>query len=258
MRLPAFGDALRPREARFTLTYELDLYNAQFDTSQPWTYYSTSSTSPGLCERGRENLRLSFGLHRRGYGTHDGVGHFHRTPSTRSISIVFSGTYACSSYVANGMLFGSNTAKFPQSLEDGTFNTIVMAEERNFTTRPTPARATTWRWVVSVEPARVRLSLSHRWPKRPVHAALSRSGERGGPGSRHPLRHFRDHCQSARLPGSTRQRLVRPHRARDLSHGRQGRGPGRRQRPPRDLCISQYTFWSAVTPDGGEVLGSDW
>jgi hypothetical protein len=22
--------------------------------------------------------------------------------------------------------------------------------------------------------------------------------------------------------------------------------------------ISQYTFWSAVTPAGGEVLGSDW
>ena len=22
--------------------------------------------------------------------------------------------------------------------------------------------------------------------------------------------------------------------------------------------ISQYTFWAAVTPDGGEVLGNDW
>jgi hypothetical protein len=51
------------------------------------------------------------------------------------------GTYATTSYAANGQVFGSNSAGLPRTFVDGTSNTIMFAERAQVCTNPD---TTTW------------------------------------------------------------------------------------------------------------------
>jgi prepilin-type N-terminal cleavage/methylation domain-containing protein len=169
----------------------------------------------------------------------------------------FQVSYTTTSYAANGVLFGSNNARLPQSFQDGTSNTIMIVERaQNWA-----GVANLWAcgWVIFDAPA-------FAWspplngspvvgffvPTQPVQVNAqgqvlgTMAGTTGVVTKSAP---FQLTSQTGTadwtLPSSAHTAglnvVLGDGSVRMISTG-----------------ISQYTFWSAVTPAGGEILGSDW
>jgi len=98
-----------------------------FNKAVPSTYYSTTATVTGASA----NIVPTY------ISPADSTAS-NGTTKTRNVAVApappapfsasFSGTYATSSYAANGALFGSNSAGLPRSFVDGTSNTIMIGE----------------------------------------------------------------------------------------------------------------------------------
>jgi prepilin-type N-terminal cleavage/methylation domain-containing protein len=172
----------------------------------------------------------------------------------------FWGYYATSNYAANGVLFGGNSASLPRSFGDGTSNTIVMAERLQICPTSFGGYPTSWAvgWDLAVSSTFAFDLGGGRWngyggefvPILPLN--VNPQGEVYGTltGSivTKPVP-----FQVAPRSGTCDFTLPQtPHTGGMMVA--LGDGSVRSVAP----SISQYTFWSAVTPAGGEVLGSDW
>jgi prepilin-type N-terminal cleavage/methylation domain-containing protein len=170
------------------------------------------------------------------------------------------GYYATSNYAANGLLFGSNNASLPQSFGDGTSNTIVMAERLQICPTSFGGYPTSWAvgWDLAVSSTFAFDNGGGRWngyggeflPNLPlsVNSQGQVYGTVAGASVTKPVP-----FQAAPQSGTCDFTLAQtPHTSGMMVA--LGDGSVRSISP----SISQLTFWSAVTPAGGEVLGSDW
>jgi hypothetical protein len=197
----------------------------------------------------------------------------------------FSGTYATTSYAANGLVFGSNSGGMPRTFVDGTSNTIMFAERAQACSFNKVSGATGADDAVAASAEEVVYNL---WafgtygPSTPSYALLtppelnakgvSSSGQiapalplpanwsdkpmkiRTGfqiaeivdPPAGVPFQILTD--KTPCLPGT----LQTPHKQGMLVA--LGDGSLRTISPK----ISQWTFWAATTPNGNETLGTDW
>jgi prepilin-type N-terminal cleavage/methylation domain-containing protein len=167
--------------------------------------------------------------------------------------------WATSSYAGNFMIFGvpngaltgwltwQGTASIPAPFQDGTSNTILLAERYavcESTANPLPGQARPWDWwLPAVGPvAYLNGVLGHRY--HPYFAVPTTNGTRVGPGSLFQVRPARGNCDaSCASTGHTggMQVTLADASVRTLSSG-----------------MSGTIWWAAVTPAGGEVLGADW
>jgi type II secretory pathway pseudopilin PulG len=180
----------------------------------------------------------------------------------------WSGLYATTSYAANGMI-PWNTGGLPRSFVDGTSNTIMFAE-RPQVCKPAAGDSVYNLWAYGTygpsTPAYALLTpkapkglastgmaapepLPNKWTKDPIQVAIGAEGSKpqnppaGAPFQVGPFGPGKP-CDP-RLPAT-------PHVTGMLVA--LGDGSIRTVTPK----ISQYTFWAATTPAGGEVLGEDW
>jgi len=91
-----------------------------FNKALPSTYYSTTATFTGAAANIIPTL-VSPADSTASNGTTAPLNSVGTTPT-------FNGTYATTSYAANGAIFGSNSAGLPRTFVDGTSNTIMIAE----------------------------------------------------------------------------------------------------------------------------------
>ncbi|MGH7169082.1 MAG: DUF1559 domain-containing protein [Gemmataceae bacterium] len=176
----------------------------------------------------------------------------------------FSGSYATSNYAANGLLFGNNSASLPQSFGDGTSNTILIAEKLQVCPSSfgrIPGNCWALGWAFTWCPA---FALNHDpggWGQQTlagfapvVPLQVNSQGQvygqelAGGSLITKPVP-----FQAAPRPGTCDFTLPQTPHVSGMMVAL-GDGSVRSVSP----SISQLTFWSAVTPAGGEVLGSDW
>jgi hypothetical protein len=180
----------------------------------------------------------------------------------------WSGAYATTSYAANGLI-PWNTGGIPRAFTDGTSNTIAFAERPQVCkpatgdpvynlwaygtygpSTPAYALATPKKpdGLVSTEMA-VPVPLPAKWSKEPVKIGFGMEGaEAKDPPAGAPFQigqFGQGKACDPRLPGT-------PHANGMLVAMVDG---SVRALSPK---ISQYTFWAATTPAGGETLGSDW
>jgi hypothetical protein len=181
----------------------------------------------------------------------------------------WSGTYATTSYAANGMI-PWNLGSIPQSFVDGTSNTIMFAE-RPQVCRPAAGdpvynlwaygtygpSTPTYALLTPKEPAGLTstgmaapaMPLPIQWTKNPIKIVIGKKGaEPQDPPATAPFQVGpfgpAKPCDP-RLPGT-------PHVGGMLVALADG---SVRVVSPK---ISQWTFWAAATPAGGELLGADW
>jgi prepilin-type processing-associated H-X9-DG protein len=132
---------------------------------------------------------------------------------------LYDGWLATSSYAANFLVFRTGGARFPASIADGTSNTIFFAE-RYQVCNQTPCA-----WAYSSET---------EWA--PIFAYSS-------------FAKFQSH------PGKTQ---CNPGLAQEIHPGGIQVGMGDGSVRLVNNAISPQTWYYALTPAGGEVLGSDW
>jgi type II secretory pathway pseudopilin PulG len=176
--------------------------------------------------------------------------------------------YATTSYAANGLVFGSNTAGLPRTFKDGTSNTIMFVE-RHQVCKPADGPPVYNLWAYGMygpsTPAFALLT-----PDKPAGLASTdmiapvtplpekftkasvpvRVGSVGAPVVEPPKSAPfqtvpRNGGCDPRVPQSTRQAGILTAMAD---------GSVRTTSP----TVSQWTFWAACTPDGNESLGPDW
>ncbi len=191
-------------------------------------------------------------------------------PSDPSISGLYTDQFfgyqwAPSSYAGNFLIFGVPTmpilfnnstgwqtwqgaSSIPASFQDGTSNTILYAERYGIcgsAVSPLPGQANLWDWWLpqpGTTAAYLNGGLGHHYF--PYFAVPTDNGTPVGPMSLFQVQPPQNNCDASRA--ST------PH-------------PGGMQVTLADGSVrtligsmSGTTWWSAVTPAGGEVLGSDW
>jgi prepilin-type N-terminal cleavage/methylation domain-containing protein len=241
-----------------------NLYNG-FNPAQPTTYYNNSTTNPGI---GATIVPLYL-------CPSDPVGGttavynlgFTEPPAPPPYQNNVWALYATCNYTANGLVFGTNEARFPQSLVDGTSTTILFAERQQFCNDSALSDAnfpnlwacgspfatatstfayggTTAQWNGVANPFFVPTSPVQVNPQGQVLGTLT-----GTPGFVTKPVPF----QVAPPYGQCDTSIPQTYHAAGMVVGL-GDGSVRVVAP----SISQYTFWSAVTPAGGEVLGADW
>ena len=234
-----------------------NLYNS-FNTAQPSTYYNASSTNPGLAAT---TVKLYI-CPSDPTGGASGLTTISRIsvgpPPPAPYQSQFDGLYASSDYAANGMVFGSNGARFPQSLVDGTSNTILFAERAQLCNTPNNGpRYNSWAlgwglWNISAFANLGSYPYGQFIPESPVQvnaagqALGSLSGATGIVASPVPF-------QVGPRNGSCDPTVPVTYHTGGMVVA-MGDGSVRLVAQ----SISQLSFWSAVTPAGGEVLGSDW
>ncbi len=170
------------------------------------------------------------------------------------------GYYATSNYAANGLLFGANDASLPRSFGDGTSNTIVMAERLQLCPTSFGGYPSSWAvgWDLAVSSTFAFDLVGGRWngyggeflPLLPL--SVNSQGQVYGTIQGNPVTKPVP-FQAAPKSGTCDFTLPQTPHASGMMVAL-GDGSVRSVSPG----ISQLTFWSAVTPFGGEVLGSDW
>jgi type II secretory pathway pseudopilin PulG len=180
----------------------------------------------------------------------------------------WTGTYATTSYCANGLI-NWNTGGLPRTFVDGTSNTIMFAE-RPQVCKPAKGEAVYNLWAYGTygpsTPAYGLLT-----PEKPeglTSTGMASPGPLPGQWTKDPVK--------VRY-GKEKAELKDPPAGAPFQIGPFGQGKACDPRLPatphptgmlvalgdgsvRSLSpkISQYTFWAATTPAGGEVLGEDW
>jgi hypothetical protein len=182
-------------------------------------------------------------------------------PSGTYTDLLFHRPWATSSYAGNFVVFGvlpnpvqynfvknyQGTSSIPRSFSDGTSNTILFAERYavcESVSLDLP-RACLWDfWLPPSSPTGAYLfgGIGHDYF--PYFALPTWNGTPIGPDSRFQVRPTPGNCDPSRAstahPGGMQVTLA-DGSVRTLSSG-----------------MSGTTWWAAVTPAGGEVLGSDW
>jgi prepilin-type processing-associated H-X9-DG protein len=147
----------------------------------------------------------------------------------------------------NGWLTWQGMASIPASFQDGTSSTILFAERYavcESVANPLPGQANLWDWWLPKNGAVAYLDggLGHHYF--PYFAVPTTNGTPVGPLSLFQVRPARGNCDASRASTAHTggmQVLLADGSVRTLSSG-----------------MSGTTWWAAVTPAGGEVLGSDW
>jgi type II secretory pathway pseudopilin PulG len=242
---------------------EQDNLYRQYDPTRPATYYNPSTTTPGLGATVVKTF-ISPADASAAPGTTVSVDIIITPPPPPPFLGTFTARYATASYAANGMLFGSNAASLPGSIPDGTSNTVFFAEKAQYCNgTPDPSNLWPVGWIITEVPAFAFRPTLGRWNKMPtghfvpdVPLALDGQGRVLGlaPGPAGPVHTSKPvPFQVAPPPGTCDHTLTQtPHPGGMLTALADG---SVRSVAP---SVSQYTFWSAVTPGGGEVLGADW
>jgi hypothetical protein len=239
------------------------LFNV-YDPTNPSSYYNNSTTNPGL---GAAIVPVFL-------CPSDASGN-NGQPHTRQIAVspvpppyqtAFDTYYASCNYVVNGMVVGNNAGRFPQSFSDGTSNTILYAERYQICNSSVYGGVETmWAcggWTLHVPAFAYDYLLGIGAPSGPmttgmftpnlplsVNAANQVVGHIAGAGAATTPAPF----QVVPASGACDPTLPQtPHFA--------GMTVALADGSVRTILpsISQFTFWAAVTPAGGEVLGADW
>lgn len=228
----------------------------QYVPTDPASYYRNSATNPGL---GATPIKL--------FICPSDSSDSGTTTYASSNSIVpappppyqspFISRYASSNYAANGLVFRTNAARFPTTLQDGTSGTVLFAERY----RVCDWSSTQWAYGgnANCNPSFGFLSL-------PGNATTNQFAPdqplRLDPNGRVYGKVGLDTAAPATVPAPFQQR-PRPAdcdlRLPQTSHtgGMQvAMGDGSVRGVSGN--VSQFTFWAACTPAGNEVLGADW
>jgi type II secretory pathway pseudopilin PulG len=175
----------------------------------------------------------------------------------------FTGSWAFSNYAANGLVFGRNNARLPSSFTDGTSNTIVMAERFQFCASPweNANYYTNWAWGTYGD---------NNGSVAGFGFIGANQGTTGMVAPILPLPANHNDPVPLRLNNLSGPILTKPVAfqvaPRDCdAHLAQTWHPGGMPVTLADGSVrilgptmSQWTFWAACTPAGGEVLGNDW
>ncbi len=240
---------------------------AQYNPNNPSTYYNPSTATPGLCATSVKTYVCpadwTFSVGQTVGFTTD------ISPVPPPYQTSFSGNYAPCSYAANGLLLSNNNAFLPQSFPDGTSNTILFVEQYGICA-DSPGGGLVNAWACGAPlveaPAFAAFPIAGTWngdyvghftPYVPLQ--VNAQGQVVGQGPTYstgttpqatsrPVP-FQSQPSAAACDRSIPQT---PHTGGMVTA--LGDGSVRTVSP----SISQLTFWSAVTPSGGEVLGSDW
>lgn len=171
-------------------------------------------------------------------------------PNGPYTDVLFGQQWGTSSYAGNFLVFGQTdrnyniityqgASRIPASFPDGTSNTILFAERYAVceSTALALQRACLWDWweLWSVDPG-------HDYY--PYIALRTSNGDNIGPQSLFQVQPRRGDCDASRAATAHTggmQVSLADASVRTLSLG-----------------MSGTTWWSAVTPSGGEVLGADW
>ena len=242
---------------------EQDNLYRQFNPARPSTYYDPSTITPGLGATPVQTF-LSPADASAAPGTTVKLELIVIPPPPAPYLADFIARYATTSYAANGLLFGSNAAALPTSLPDGTSNTIAFAERAQYCDgTPSPSNLWPVGWTVIGVPAfAFRPSLGqwndlpagHFVPDLPLQVDDQGRVLGWAPSPAGPVHTTKPvPFQVAPARGTCDPSLPQtPHPGGMLVA--LGDGSVRSVSPG----VSQFTFWSAVTPAGGEVLGTDW
>ena len=244
-----------------------NLYNS-FNPAQPSTYNNTSPSNLGL---GASLVKVYLCPTDPTGGTTSNIflGTLN-SPPPPPFTQAPSALYATGNYAGNGMIFGSNQGTFPQSLGDGTSNTMLFAERAQICNNKQGGAIPGVLWACGSPILQAPIfafgnTISDDWngdataffvPTSPVQ--VNATGQVLGTinvnnGMPPPLVTKSVPFQVYPLNGSCDPALPQTYHTSGMLVA-MGDGSGRSISPG----ISQYTFWSAVTPSGGEVLGSDW
>jgi prepilin-type N-terminal cleavage/methylation domain-containing protein len=234
-----------------------NVYRA-FDPTHPSTYYNDSDANPGLSATVIKTYLSP--ADSTGDGGAPTINYLAVRPAPpRPYQAFFRGRYATSSYAANGLLFGNNNAGLPWSFADGASNTVTFGERSQKCQASSETVPNSWAagWFVICMPA-----FAYPGPVGGPPAAMfvpavplrtdaqgrviGRPIDRSSPLTR-PVP-----FQVAPGKDCDPTLLQTPHRSGILVA--LGDGSVRSVSP----SVSQYTFWAAVTPAGGEVLPPDW
>jgi hypothetical protein len=103
-----------------------NLYRA-FDPTNPTTYNNAVANSPGVTQQILPLFQCPSDFSNPGNPTFMASATITPPPPPPFLGF-YTGTYACSNYAANGLVFRTNAAIFPASILDGASNTIFFAE----------------------------------------------------------------------------------------------------------------------------------
>jgi prepilin-type N-terminal cleavage/methylation domain-containing protein/prepilin-type processing-associated H-X9-DG protein len=231
---------------------------AGFSAAIPDSYYRDSTTCPGVASQVIPLFQCPSDNSNPNNSTISAWTYVTPVPAAPFQS-QFDGLYACSNYGANGLIFRSNSARLSVSMPDGLSGTIMFAE--NYQTCGTDYAFWAYGSTGVTNPSFAFLSLPNGTNTKKfapdVPLRLNASGQVFGkvgmdssiPGTMTKSLPFQLAPTVANCDPSIPQS---PH-----ASGMQvamADGSVRSVSP----SISQLTFWSACTPAGGEVLGSDW
>jgi prepilin-type N-terminal cleavage/methylation domain-containing protein/prepilin-type processing-associated H-X9-DG protein len=237
---------------------EQDNLFRQYVATDPTSYYRDSDTNPGLGAQSVKLFLCPSDASNSGNETYTHINFVSPVPPPPYQS-PFITRYASSNYAANGLLFRTNAARFPATLQDGTSETVLFAERyrlcNGYTTQWAYGGNANTNPSFAFLPLPGGASTDMFAPDQPLR--LDSSGrvygkvglDFAGPGMvtmpvPFQLQPRQPDCD-ARLPQTAHtggmQVAMGDGSVRGVS-----------------AAVSQQTFWAACTPAGGEVLGPDW
>jgi prepilin-type N-terminal cleavage/methylation domain-containing protein len=237
---------------------EQDNLYRSFNPAVPTTYNFDSTTTPGAAGHPLTLFECPSDASNPGRQTYV-VATTVIPPPRPPFQGVFTGRYACTSYAANGLVFRDNSARMPATFVDGTSNTILFGEHyqtcadatnlwgyggygisnASFGYLPLPGGFSTRKFAPDV-PLRVNGS----------GQVLGKVGlDSPGPGT-----------VTKPVPFQLMPRLADcdPSIAQALHPGGMVAALGDGSVRTVSGSITQWTFWAACTPGGGETLPDDW
>jgi prepilin-type N-terminal cleavage/methylation domain-containing protein len=175
----------------------------------------------------------------------------------------FTGSWAFSNYAANGLVFGRNNARLASSFTDGMSNTMVMAERFQFcdSSWENANYYTNWAWGTygdnNGSVAAFGFIGPGSWITGMVAPVLPLPANPNAP---IPLRLNNPSGPILTKPVAfqVRPRQCDAHLAQTWHTGGMPVTLGDGSVRILSSGMSQWTFWAACTPAGGEVLGNDW
>jgi hypothetical protein len=234
-----------------------NLYHA-FDPANPTSYNRDSATNPGVTSHVLSLYLCQSDASTALDATYQAQGKVIPPPPPPFLSL-YIGRYACTNYAANGLVFGSNSARLPATFADGLSNTVLLAEHFRY------CSGTAFLWGYggngNVNPSFAFLSLPGGTatgmfaPDVPLHTdanglVYGKVGQGGPcPGTvtkpvAFQVTPLASHCDPS-LPQTAHpagmQVALGDGSVRTVAGG-----------------MSEYTFWAACTPSGQEALGADW